>query len=687
MAIRKTTHVLKNTKENNQPLPTTGTTLGEPLVNLYNGILYFSGVTGGNYVQSDNNSGYFEVGSNLYDLKLRNKIVGYQGLTGSSLDNTFLSGTSTGFVVAPISGISGIDTYVTGFTYTSNDNTLTIGRNQNKNDLPVVLSAFTDVLLFGTTEVNGNLNVTGDTTLNNLTITGTGYYNNIATGSSYNEIVNYSTLTSYTQSNDIYVTGGTSTGSTINLADATIDLTYINGVNTGLYTLNYKDTFSTGGTFDNITSYITVDKNDGTNYTIDMGGATGLPTTDDRTIEVNTDFNWIQLMDVVQAPISGGPRTFMDQIIISGGSLDVTSSLNITGLSVYTETVSGTDPKEIVNVEYLTGFSSTNDVYVTGATYTGSSNSNSGTTFELLYHGTPLNGPYFIYGTDVYTTSATYNSGTTSIDFTRNDGETYSANLSSFVSVDTYVTGFTYNSSNNSLTISQNQGQSGLTEYINSFSGLSVGNLTSGQVVYAGASGQLKTDGTGEFAYDDSTNTLTIGSSPNFGKLVVNNDLNAGASTFGQGGVVIGSGGSFGPSGTTAGIGDLTIHGNLIVFGTGTTIATNELYVEDPQITLNYNPTGDTTFTSVGSGIKIQDGNGIISGDSYFTIGQMDTFIGNTGDNIITPGEYSGSTGDTNRAWVTQLNDIVLRNTNYNNGAPDGGRVLVSGDVLDGGNY
>lgn len=360
MAIRRTTHVLKNTKTDNKPLPSSGATMGEPLVNLYNGILYFSGVTGGNYVQSNNNSGYFEVGSNLNNLKLRNKIIEYQGQTGSTLEGKFLSGTTNGFVLGSISAITGVDTFVTGFTY---------------------------------------------------------------------------------------------------------------------------------------------------------------------------------------------------------------------------------------------------------------------------------------------------------------------------------------DSTNNSITISQNEGKSGLTQYINSFSGLSIGDLTSGQVIYAGTTGRLKTDNIGEFSYNEGTNTLTIGSSPNFGKLVVNNDLTKGASTFGQGGVIIGSGGSFGPSGGTAGFGDLTVHGNLIVFGTGTTIATNELYVEDPQITLNYNPTGDTTFTSVGSGIKIQDGNGIINGHTYLTIGQMDTFTGNIGDNILTPTEYTGSTGNENRAWITQLNDIVLRNTNYNNGAPDGGRVLVSGDILDGGTY
>jgi hypothetical protein len=59
----------------------------------------------------------------------------------------------------------------------------------------------------------------------------------------------------------------------------------------------------------------------------------------------------------------------------------------------------------------------------------------------------------------------------------------------------------------------------------------------------------------------------------------------------------------------------------------------------------------------------------------------MNTFTG--GD--VT--EYTGANGYTNRSFLTQLNDIVIRNTNSNNGAPDGARVLAEGDVLDGGTY
>jgi len=200
-----------------------------------------------------------------------------------------------------------------------------------------------------------------------------------------------------------------------------------------------------------------------------------------------------------------------------------------------------------------------------------------------------------------------------------------------------------------------------------------------------GSDGKLKTDSTGEFAYNDSTNVLTLGTTS--GNLVVNNGISDGPATFGQGGVTIGSGGSH----STSGIGDLIVHGNFIVFGTGTTVATNELYVEDPQITLNYNPTSDTSLTSVASGIRIQNGAGILSGvtsgDTYFTIARMDTLTGIDPGNVPSVVEYTGSVGYTNRGWLTQLNDIVIRNNNLNNGAPNGVRVLAEFDILDGGQY
>jgi hypothetical protein len=68
---------------------------------------------------------------------------------------------------------------------------------------------------------------------------------------------------------------------------------------------------------------------------------------------------------------------------------------------------------------------------------------------------------------------------------------------------------------------------------------------------------------------------------------------------------------------------------------------TSQLYVEDNNITLNYNPTGNTISTSVGAGWTIQDGNGIIGGDISMDIRTMSTLTGITAQvpNIT---EYTG---------------------------------------------
>ena len=80
MATRNTRLVLKNSVIPSQTLPSSGVLQGEGLVNLGDGIFYFSGGTSGSptWVQSDNpTTGYFEVGSNLYQLKVRDKIISY----------------------------------------------------------------------------------------------------------------------------------------------------------------------------------------------------------------------------------------------------------------------------------------------------------------------------------------------------------------------------------------------------------------------------------------------------------------------------------------------------------------------------------------------------------------------------------------------------------------------------------
>ena len=100
--------------------------LGEPFINLYDGVLKFSGVTGGGF-ETSNQTDVFEVGSALYNQKITNRlsvngnfvvsgdtglISTYDSTSGSGLIGKFLSGTTSGFVLGDITDIQGVTTEV-----------------------------------------------------------------------------------------------------------------------------------------------------------------------------------------------------------------------------------------------------------------------------------------------------------------------------------------------------------------------------------------------------------------------------------------------------------------------------------------------------------------------------------------------------------------------------------------------
>ncbi len=182
--------------------------MGEPFVNLYNGILKFSGVTGGDYEPSSQ-TGIFEVGSVLYNSRISNRlsvngnfiisgdtgiISTYNGTTGSGLDGKFLSGTTTGFVLGNISDIQGVKTRVQPGV-----NVYTGGTA----DLPTV-------------------NVVDSPSFNNVTFSGT------ATGGVLN-VTSISGGTIYSGSTDLYdifLTSGDLSGTTVS-AGSNIDVSQV----------------------------------------------------------------------------------------------------------------------------------------------------------------------------------------------------------------------------------------------------------------------------------------------------------------------------------------------------------------------------------------------------------------------------------------------------------------------------
>ncbi len=599
MAIRNTKHILKNSDIVSRPLPSS-LLKGEPIVNTADGIVFFSGVTTSTSEWTPAGPGgsanFFEVGSNLYDLRVRNKITHYNDLT--NLSGKFLSGTTSGFELANISDITGVDTFVTGFTY-DDVNTFTISRNQGLADLTSTISVLSGITYYGDGTGLTNIPISG--VVNLQTELDSKIENGVNSGGA-EEIFSGKSGT------DLYfrtLSGGSNTSISTIGDIIRVDVSIPPSTNT----------FVTGGTYSDVTDTITLTRND--DVTVDITGVTDTFTT-------------------------GGTYNLGTTSIDFDKNDGTTFSVDLSNIDV-------------------------NDTFVTGGTNNSATVNTNSASIDLLYNQDVAPSTYNLPYTDTFTTGGTYNNGTSLITFDQNDGSNFTVDLSTIDVNDTFVTGFTYNSTNNTFTISRNEGEPDLPASIDTVSGLTISNLTAGRVVYVGTGGEL-TDESG-FEYNDTTNLLTVGD------LNVTNASGTTA-TIGQGGLVIGSGGST----STSGIGDLTVHGDLTVFGDTTTISTSELYVEDPQITLNYNPTGDTSTTSIASGLRIQDGDGS-GNDVFYTVAQMNTFTG--GD--VT--EYTGANGYTNRAFLTQLNDIVIRNTNSNNGAPDGARVLAEGDVLDGGTY
>jgi hypothetical protein len=263
--------------------------------------------------------------------------------TGSTYDNgtalaTFTRNDGNTYTL-DLSTIDVNDTFVTGFTY-NNANTFTISRNDGVD----LNSSFNTVT--GLT-VNGSLNAT-----------------TILSGGT--------NLTTVIESLDTYVTGGTvSVPATNNTNSGSIGLFYKNSDGTPR-TLPFEDTYTTGSTYDNGTALATFDRNDGTNYTLDLS-----------TIDVNDIFS-------------------------TGGTVTQTSSINENNQTIQIVGNGGFTPYNITNVT---------DTFTTGGTYNNGTalitfDKNDGTTYDVDLSSLDLN--------DTFVTGTTFSSNQATV--TRNDG-------------------------------------------------------------------------------------------------------------------------------------------------------------------------------------------------------------------------------------------------------------------------
>jgi len=170
--IRQATILIRDRQVSGGALPTNAL-MAEPFVNLHDGVLRFSGVTGGGFEPSDVSS-VFEVGSSLYNSKITNRlsindnfiisggtglISTYGGASGAGLDGKFLSGTTSGFVLGNISDIQGVTdiTRVQGGTNINTGGTANFPIINLDND--IVLTSVNATSISATTFYSGSTNL------------------------------------------------------------------------------------------------------------------------------------------------------------------------------------------------------------------------------------------------------------------------------------------------------------------------------------------------------------------------------------------------------------------------------------------------------------------------------------------------------------------------------------------------
>jgi len=104
-----------------------------------------------------------------------------------------------------------------------------------------------------------------------------------------------------------------------------------------------------------------------------------------------------------------------------------------------------------------------------------------------------------------------------------------------------------------------------------------------------------------------------------------------------------------------------------------------EMDIEDNNIIFNYKENFNMSGTSIGAGFTVQDGDGVNSDVNFNIIN-----VNNLNSEHVNQSEYNSDKGYNNRAWITQLNDIIVGS---NTGLTIGYRVIKEKDLLDGGEF
>jgi hypothetical protein len=241
--------------------------------------------------------------------------------------------------------------------------------------------------------------------------------------------------------NDFAVTGGSFSNVT-----NVLTLTNVTGGTIPITGFTSFDRAISAFTYNNANTLI-IDDNSGNTYTATIDIMTGITINGDLSVTGNTNVGSLSATTISATTYQNLPVSF-DRFVTGFTYNDNTFTIFDNSGSTFDATI-----------DVMTGLTINGDLLVTGIT---SSSLFSGITFSGgTYYG---DGSNLTGINDYFTTGATFNPSTKIGTFTRNDGNTYTLNLSSLTTIDTFVTGFT--SSGTSLTISQNEGQPPLTATI-----------------------------------------------------------------------------------------------------------------------------------------------------------------------------------------------------------------------------
>ena len=211
----------------------------------------------------------FNTGGGSVSANGPNETLNFSGVNVNILSDditkTITISAATGGGVSPSA-----NTYVNSFSY-NNNNKLTITRND-------AVSFDVNLNIFSGITINGDLNVTGDTSLNS-------------------------------------VSANTIQSTTISASTVTAGVFYGDG--SGLSGVSTSDTFVTGFTYDNANNF-TISRNDGNSLIINVDTFTGITVNGDLIVTGNTNLNTLTAVSISANTMSA--NTFVGGVFIGDGS-------------------------------------------------------------------------------------------------------------------------------------------------------------------------------------------------------------------------------------------------------------------------------------------------------------------------------------------------------------------------------